>query len=244
MPNNETIGNTLDEFIQKEAAVFLALENRFLKEEFKRKFLISAETFLRFLHENNLRSPQCEVSFGREEDECQPFLNEETKVQGSIDLMLRDADGNKVIIDLKWTDKKKRYVEKVEEGSNIQLALYNLAQGGNCRTGYYLMEKPIFITRHAFNSVAGMEMIKCDVPESSFEHNVINKLTNSYLFRINELKEGRAELGYDEDQDLNELDYMIQNVNQPESLIPISVYNEVKSSDRFSGLDLFYGLIR
>ena len=244
MPDSATIEATLEEFIQKEAAIFLSLENRFLREEFKRKFLISSEALLRFLHLNKLHSPQCEVPFGFENNESQPLINGETKVVGYIDLLLKDQDGNKVIIDLKWSDKKKRYVEKVEEGSNIQLALYNLAQGGNCRTAYYLMAKPMLITRHSFISVQGIEMNKCDVPHSSFENNVVCMLSNSFAFRMNELEGGRAELGYDEDQELNDLDYVIHSIDNPETLIPLSIYNEAKSSDRFSGLELFYGLIR
>jgi hypothetical protein len=197
LPSVDTIGSTFDSFIQQEAAIFLLPENRFLQEEFKRRFVESAMTIIQFIHKNELRDPQCEVSFGFEDDVNQPKLNETTQIVGFIDLLLTDADGNKVIIDLKWTDNKKRYVEKVESGSNIQLAIYNLAEGGACKTGYYLMSKPTFVTRHDFISVEGMEMKKLDVPITSFENNVIVRLCKSYEFRMSELKAGKAELGYD-----------------------------------------------
>ena len=58
---------------------------------------------------------------------------------GTVDLLLQDASGRPVVLDLKWTRAGHRYREQLEKGLAIQLAAYAKLVGAGERAAYLLL---------------------------------------------------------------------------------------------------------
>lgn len=69
-------------------------------------------------------------------------------LRGAIDLVARDASGQAVIIDLKWTRSEKSRIDELATGRAVQLASYGALVSGsqNYRAGYFLLNQKQFAT--------------------------------------------------------------------------------------------------
>ncbi len=69
-------------------------------------------------------------------------------MRGAVDLVARDAAGQPVIVDLKWTRREKTRIDELEAGSAIQLAAYGAMIAGDApyRAGYFLLNQRQFAT--------------------------------------------------------------------------------------------------
>ena len=69
-------------------------------------------------------------------------------VRGAVDLVARDAKGEHVIIDLKWTRSAKKRFDELKSGNAVQLATYGAMVAGDApyRAGYFLLNQRQFAT--------------------------------------------------------------------------------------------------
>jgi len=69
-------------------------------------------------------------------------------VRGAIDLVAKDRNGHRVIIDLKWTRNAKKRFDELKAGNAVQLATYGAMVAGDApyRAGYFLLNQRQFAT--------------------------------------------------------------------------------------------------
>jgi hypothetical protein len=69
-------------------------------------------------------------------------------VRGVVDLLARDINGHRVIIDLKWTRSASRRLEELKIGKAVQLSTYGALTGNGApyRAGYFLLNQRQFLT--------------------------------------------------------------------------------------------------
>lgn len=231
--NIEIIENDFEEefnkVIQQQGVLFLQPEKRFELSEFKKRFKASFYSLIQFINQNELSVLSCEKSFGNDES---IYLDElDTNVGGYIDLVLQKNDGTYVILDLKWTYSSKKFEQKIKDNEAIQLAIYTAAmnQINNAQTGYYLLNQNKLITSHDFVG----DNIQT-IPSNYSSRVILDKVRASVNFRRRELLEGKIEIG-----DLINLDRLEYVLN--ENLIQLPEDRKMKSTNKYSGFELFKG---
>jgi len=73
-------------------------------------------------------------------------------VTGKADVVGVDAEGRRVVVDLKWTSREKYRLDEVRAGRAVQLALYQWALGDGAEpdgpAAYYLLKQGTFASTH------------------------------------------------------------------------------------------------
>lgn len=127
------------------------------------------------------------------------------KVVGYIDMLLKDRAGKPVIFDLKWTSKKDKYHNAIEQNRAMQLAMYQamLLQHKECteaaRTAFFVMPAGLLVSKDDF---AECHFEKIDVKDDA---DIMNQLREGYKERRKEISEGRIETA--ESKPISELEY-------------------------------------
>ncbi|TVQ96862.1 MAG: PD-(D/E)XK nuclease family protein [Desulfovibrionales bacterium] len=77
-----------------------------------------------------------------------PVQELNTEFQGSLDLVLKDKNGNRAILDLKWSKYSKYKREELQAGLALQLAAYAwlLGKGKPLPAGYYMLAQAELLT--------------------------------------------------------------------------------------------------
>lgn len=97
-----------------------------------------------FLTVNGLEVVATEMDFTDE-----AVLSPTTGLAGAIDLLVRDRDGSRVVVDLKWQRSDRWRRREIEGGVAIQLAVYARHVGGDgtdVPTGYFMLRQRRFVT--------------------------------------------------------------------------------------------------
>ena len=223
------ISERLDQTIMKEGLVFLLPQFRFELEDLRRNYKIAIRSLIIIIIENELDIVGAEM---KKENEIPGF----GKVAGAMDLVLKTKNGDQVIFDLKWALNNKKYLKKIEENKDLQLAVYYGLLGNNPGTAYFMFANGKLYTRHAFT---GDNVVRITAPETLPESDVLEKICNSFNFRWEELSEGLIEIG--DDVPIADLDYGV--AVEEKNLVDLDESNGKKYGDRYSGLELFKGFI-
>ncbi len=162
---------------------------------FRRQLKESMLAFIDIMEYQHWTPIGCELSFPEKEDDA---LKLETigNFGARIDCLLKQ-DKKYVIIDFKWSYSKK-YDEKLEKNTAIQLALYRKAVETTyvgkevAGVGYYLMPKKQLQTTD-FAEIPNTRLIKRIEPKDTAE--LFSKIQKSYTFRMEEIKRGHIEEG-------------------------------------------------
>lgn len=174
---------------QNVGVVMLSDENRLEFAKFRSVLRKSVLSVLDFIESNGFSI------YGTEHE-----VKTELPVIGSfyakIDLLLKNADGDFVIVDFKWSESS-YYVHALEKERILQLALYKAAVERQLgvkvlTTGYFILPKYNFFTIHDIGlknhenvTVVGLESY----------HDVFDQACNSYRYRMDQLKTGLIEEG-------------------------------------------------
>lgn len=223
---DELIKSAYDKVILEQGLVFLLPEMRFENEQFFFKLKDAIYQLFDLIRTNQLEYEDSEMVFEKEIDKI-------GKVEGRVDIVLKDLSGEKVIFDLKWSRSKSKYPNLIKDGKAIQLSMYATMEASNPRTAYYVFNNQKLYSRHNFE---GSNVNKID---GISEHETLEKIQNSLKFRWEELNKGELEIS--ENEPLETIPYHIASIEQ--NLIPLDQYQEHKSSNGYSGLELFKGLI-
>ena len=166
----------------------------------------------------------CEVSLPDEDSKETLELETIGKFGARIDFLLKDDKGRYVIFDFKWSYSKK-YGEKLEENTAIQLELYREAvkqtYAGKdvAAVGYYMMPRKQLITSD-YDEISGSKLIK-HVDSGNVTTPLIQQIRNSYAFRMEEIRRGHIEEA--ETMDVMNTEGGYYKAQEDEKLCPLSV---------------------
>lgn len=217
--------------VKRNGAVFLQEEKRFELFEFKEKFRKSFNGLIDIIKQNNFEIVECEKAFGKDSDKVIDYAL--GKVQGSIDLLLKNEKGNNFIIDLKWTFSSKKFKEKLEKVDAVQLAIYTAAINDVdlSNTAYFILSENKLITSA---SIKGNNIE--EVPVSYTNKDVLKRMKDSLEFRWQQIHQGKLEIG--EDFVLTDLEYY------DDDRISLPVNNKKKKVIPYTGYNLFKGTLK
>ena len=203
----------MDEAIRQKGAVLLLPEYKLECQQYKTILKDSVTVLTTIIQNLHLQPVGSEV-------EVNVCLDTIGAFYGNIDMVLKNANGDYVIFDFKWSESK-HYSKDLEENKAIQLELYRKAAmkhyGSNIAgVAYYLFPT--------------MTMYTSDFPESDYirrikvkteaaSRNLFEEIQNSYKYRREEL-----DLGFIEDSEMNsieELEYTKAGSTTP--LCPLDV---------------------
>jgi hypothetical protein len=228
--NGEFIRQQLDEKIREEGLVFLLTEMKFEYEELVRKYSFAIKSLFEIIRANNLTVIGCEFPADKEI----PGIG---KVAGKMDLVLHNREGKQFIFDLKWTRNNKKYQKKIDEGKDVQLAVYFALLETMPHTAFFMFDSGKLYSRHSF---IGPNVVLADGKGAFSESGVLARTCNSFRYRWEELSKGEIEIG--DGNKLEELAY--HNDAETQNLIPLDSYQKAKSTESYSGLELFKGKIK
>ena len=215
----------LDTAINATGLIMLLPENAVELSGFRWQLRDSMSTLIDLIQDLNLTPVGCELSFPENEHEtlCLDTIGD---FGARIDFLLLNSEGHYVIIDFKWSYSKS-FAERLENDLAIQLELYrqtvetaypdNQVDG----VGYYLMPKRQFLTTD-FDALPGSNVIlHYDKPANA--HTLKEQIQNSYLFRMEEIKNGHIEEAETMDVSTDTQGYFIHT--ESDGLCPLSTKN-------------------
>jgi ATP-dependent helicase/nuclease subunit B len=239
---NEDYDTLIQQAVIKYGAILLLEENRFELQQLTSQLKKSLQILMKIITDNKLTIIKSEAEITCKLQRVNALSEQD--FTGSLDLLLQDDQGKDVIFDLKWARRDKKYVEKLREGKAMQLALYNellkesKLQSGqrapDVKSGYYLLNQARLITCDDF---VGDAIIRV---ETDHNHNeIINRISNSIVYRREQFSMGIIEEGEDEPKE-NMLYY---NDAQEKQLIPLDLdsNNKKKKKNFYSKYKVFKG---
>ena len=249
---DRTMGNVAHRIIEKvfEHGTDKAEQGRRIKDEYDRIFNEAVDSIGLLLRQReyaiNLNSmqKQMQVALGKLQeiiinngltvDECEyefktldwAAAGDGVKLASRADMLLTDADGNKVIFDFKWSPNRKSYEKKIQTNTALQLAIYkHLAEkefGCSVRTAYILLPGMEFVSGDKFEEYASVE-------HDTFV-DMMRQAANAYTFRWEQLSERRIERA--EGRELSESEY--GEAQEEQDLYPLKEYNGTISENIFA----------
>lgn len=183
--HEETYSDRMEKCICEKGAVMYLDENRLERSSFSASLRPAVDSLLTFIEENSLKVVDMERSI----DTVFPVIGAFT---GSIDLLLSDAGGNLVIVDMKWNESK-TYNRRLEKGNTLQLALYRKAMETDGHTvvceGYFVLPQRKFLTSGKYLQPSDIvEIIEGEQFGDHFE-----LACNSYEYRMEQIENGIIE---------------------------------------------------
>lgn len=185
----------LEEAINATGLILHLPENASSFASFRRQLKESMLAFIDIMENKRWTPVGCELHFP-EKDEDALSLEKIGAFGARIDCLLKQGE-QYVIIDFKWSFSKK-YGEKLEANSALQLELYRQAvtkvypDKSVAGVGYYLMPKKQLLTTD-FAEISQSRLIKRIGPKDTDK--LFPKIQNSYKFRMDEIRRGHIEEG-------------------------------------------------
>ena len=184
----------------KKGALLLLPEYHLDMERLKYKLRECVSKLATIIVENKLEVVQCE-----QKEEQDLGFQDGVVLQGFIDMLLRDSEGNDVVFDLKYVSKKDKYKDVLVKNRALQLAIYKAMlmnhenPSASVRTAYFVMPYGLLYSTDDFYGT-NFEKI---TPKIQAE--VIEQVRNGYAERVKEISEGRIETA--DNQPISKLEY-------------------------------------
>lgn len=154
---------------------------RFERAQTKRLMMSAVRQFSQLLKDHGLRVVACELH------RTAPFLN--GQFRGDFDVLLENGDGERIILDYKWSKSVKFRLQEIEAGQHLQLAAYawleHFHSGSTPSAGYYMVRQ-----RRLLQSDDGQVFLSQPVISNSLEQ-VWKQAEEAYKANIDELQAGR-----------------------------------------------------
>lgn len=174
-------------------AILLLEENDLEFKRFKSLLRKSVDVLLDIIEQNGLSIVGAEMKL----EAVIPVIG---KMNARIDYLLTDKDGNYVIFDFKWNEGQ-TYKKRLVQNDALQLAVYRAiveqwqaAEGGDRKVsfmGYFVL--PLHTLFTVYNTMNWSGNIEVVTPENSAD--LMRWATNSFTYRMNQLKVGLIEEG-------------------------------------------------
>ena len=184
----------------KKGALLLLPEYHLDMERLKYKLRECVSKLATIIVENKLEVVQCE-----QKEEQDLGFQDGVVLQGFIDMLLRDSEGNDVVFDLKYVSKKDKYKDVLVKNRALQLVIYKAMlmnhenPSASVRTAYFVMPYGLLYSTDDFYGT-NFEKI---TPKIQAE--VIEQVRNGYAERVKEISEGRIETA--DNQPISKLEY-------------------------------------
>lgn len=225
--------------VDNQGAILNLPENLIDSKLFKIQLYECLESLVDIISENSLIVVECEGrrarNFGIADGD-----EEGNDLEGFIDMILEDKNGNPVIFDFKWSSGRHQR-SLLEENRSIQLAIYaKLLEDDRERhisTAYFFMPKGELVTVHP--EFKGEKVI---VVQSDQSGEILSKIINSYRYRKSQISEGVLEAN--DLSPLADLRYFVDI--EEKNLLPLPGHPKdktLKDENRFSIYKLFKGLL-
>jgi len=153
VPDEPEIRRTIEELIPHYASELLLPGQRRRRAAMTATLVASINTFFSQLSRGGIMLQDVEREF--EKDLRLSAAGEvfSVAVKGSADAVGVDTEGRTVVVDLKWTNNAKYRREEIQQGTALQLALYQWAlHSGDAPpddpTAYYLLKQGAFASSH------------------------------------------------------------------------------------------------
>ena len=213
--HEEDYESRIDTCIREKGAVMYKDENRLEAKSFRAMLKPAVDSLLTFIKENDLAVEDMERPIAVN----LPVIGAFT---GSIDLLLKDPDGNYVVVDMKWSEGK-TYNRRLESGNTLQLELYKKAletEGHKVSAvGYFVLPQRKFLTSDTYPKAS--DIVECIPGENIGVH--FEMACNSYLYRMEQIRQGIIEDA--EGQELANIQYHKDSISK--KLYPLdTVYND------------------
>ena len=185
---NEHYEEELNRALIQKGAILLLPEHHLDRERLHYRFRSCVSKLATIIQENNLTVIQCE-----QKEEQDLHFEGGIILQGYIDMLLRDSEGNDVVFDLKYVSKKNKFIPVLENNRALQLAIYKAMLLNHdqppkaVRTAYFVMPYGIlFSTDHFLGE-------NCELITPKIQAELMPQLRNGYAERVKEISEGRIE---------------------------------------------------
>ena len=227
---NERIDVIIEDVIKEKGAILLINENHNQTTIFKNELKMCLKKLLEVIKDNNLVVYATENRFSG----VDVSLYDDTPINGSIDMVLENRDGDLYIFDFKWSSSFSYYRNRISDNLSIQLELYKTALEKETNkkvvvVSYVLLPSLSIFTSSDLKGRRGTISIS---PER--DKPLLDEIKNSFAFRKNEISSGRIEIGDGKSQSF--LDYA-KNQND---MVPLPLDEEGnKKGNRFSDYECF-----
>ena len=227
---NERSDEIIEDVIKEKGAILLIDENKNQTLIFKNELKLCLKKLLEVIKDNNLVVYATENRFSG----VDVSLYDDTPINGSIDMVLENRDGDLYIFDFKWSSSFSYYRNRISDNLSIQLELYRTALEKETNkkvvvVSYVLLPSLSIFTSSDLKGRRGTISIS---PER--DKPLLDEIKNSFAFRKNEISSGRIEIGDGKSQSL--LDYA-KNQND---MVPLPLDEEGnKKGNRFSDYECF-----
>ena len=184
----------------KKGALLLLPEYHLDMERLRYKLRECVSKLASIILENNLTVVQCE-----QKEKQDLGFEGGVILQGYIDMLLRDRNGNDVVFDLKYVSKKDKYKEAIENNRALQLEIYKAMlmnhenPSESVRTAYFVMPYGLLFSTDDFYGT-NFEKV---TPRLQAE--VIEQVRKGYAERLNEINNGKIETA--DNVSINQIDY-------------------------------------
>lgn len=184
----------------KKGALLLLPEYHLDMERLRYKLRECVSKLATIIDENHLEVVQCE----QKEEQNLGFQNG-VILQGFIDMLLRDSEGNEVVFDLKYVSKKDKYEGVLEKNRALQLAIYKAMlmkhdnPSSTIRTAYFVMPYGLLYSTDDFYGT------DCEKITPKLKAEVIDQVIKGYAERLKEINEGMIETA--DNVSINQLAY-------------------------------------
>ncbi len=189
------------ETVEEKGAILLLSENILKKGALHEQLHGCLDVLVDIISMNDLKVTGCERSvdaymkFGLPQRED----GNEKDMVGHIDMSLADKTGSPVIIDFKWTTYRNYYQTLIKENRSIQLEWYrrllSVNEGRDVkRVAYFLMPMAQLFSKDAFKGDNCTQL----TPEN--QNDIVEQLTNSVLYRKEQIDNGIVEINGEFDE--------------------------------------------
>ena len=179
--------------VLEKGGILLQSENLSETAIFKEQLHECVIALVKLLEDNKLKVVGCEVE--HQDIKLEEFREQKINISGSIDMLLQNENQEPVIFDFKYSPNADKYQDWIAENRSMHLALYKgLVQkttGKNAKVAaYVLLPEVKVITADELKGA----IFKTAV-DSERTGNLLKEMSNSYVFRKNQILNGIVEDG-------------------------------------------------
>ena len=220
----------IEDVIKEKGAILLIDENKNQTLIFKNELKECLKKLLEVIKDNSLVVYATENRFSG----VDVALKDNTPINGSVDMVLENRDGDLYIFDFKWSSFFSYYRDRICENLSIQLELYRKALEIETKkkvvsVSYVLLPSLSIFTSSDLKGRRGTISIS---PER--DKPLLDEIKNSFAFRKDEISSGRIEIGDGNSPSL--LDY----ANNEIDMVPLPLDSDGnKKGNKFSDYECF-----
>jgi ATP-dependent helicase/nuclease subunit B len=175
-------------FLKRQGATLLMYGQEPEQLQFKNKLVDAVWILIKMIQNNNWKI------YGVEKNLQGRFCN--IGIKGIADLVLENAQGQKCVVDMKWTSNSNKYQELIKSGEDLQLILYARLLDDDdtwAHTAYYIINRTVAYSRNndAFKEA---KALASDTNYIEVCKTIYHQMEKTLDWRIQQLQQGLIEI--------------------------------------------------